>query len=67
MPFEAMTQYSDSQNPDTPLSCSLDERPPVTLTAAAYVALSETEDEFAYFCPGCLRVLAECSCPVERV
>ena len=24
------------------------------------------DDEFAYFCPGCLRVLASCSCPIDE-
>src|ERR1044071_4751080 len=45
MPFEAMTQYSDSQNPDAPLSCSENERPPVYLTPAAYGGLNEELDK----------------------
>lgn len=24
------------------------------------------DDEFAYFCPGCLRVLSMCSCPIDE-
>lgn len=67
MPSNAMTQYSDSQNPTEPLEYGPDDRPALLLTSAAYVALSDSEDEFAFFCPGCLRVLAECSCPVEQV
>lgn len=26
----------------------------------------ESDDEFAFFCCGCLRVLANCSCPIDE-
>lgn len=67
MASKAITQASDSQNPlDLPVY-GPDDRPALLLTSAAYVALSDKDDEYAYFCPGCLRVLANCSCPVEQV
>jgi len=75
MPSKAMTQSSDSQNPaasPTPLFFVHD-----TLSNTWYELDAEAwddlvlqapdpHDEFAYACPGCLRPLPYCSCPMEE-
>jgi hypothetical protein len=67
MPSKAMILASNSQNSDPLSDYGPEDRPALVLTSAAYVALSDRDDEYAYFCPDCLRVLASCSCPVEQV
>jgi len=49
MPDQAMTQYSDSHNPAAlpPITCSLDERPPVILTPAALQELYDNAPTLA--------------------
>jgi len=68
MPSKAMHYASDSQNPDAPLSCSANERPPVQFTPAGLVEMwmykptlahaEKTGNEIHYYCPFCT---AECS------
>lgn len=76
MRANAMTYALDSQNPEyrPPLVLSdlglceidSDDAPLYTLSPAGRAALPD-DDEFAFFCPGCLRQLSECSCPIEMV
>jgi len=72
MPSKATTMSSDSHNPAAPLFVVHD-----TLTNTWYELDAETwhdlvlqgsdpDDEFAYACPGCLRPLMYCSCPMEE-
>lgn len=62
---------SDSQNPVT-ISPRRERR--LTLTPLGFQAVKwikqqdakAADDEFAFFCCGCLRPLANCSCPIEE-
>lgn len=41
----------------------------LTLTgfqAAKLLKADPDDDQFAYFCPGCLRPLSMCSCPIDE-
>jgi len=69
MPSNAMITSSDSQNPAESLPSPRREGS-LTLTVTGYQAAKllngdPDDDEFAFFCPGCLRVLSMCSCPIE--
>lgn len=71
MASKAMTPASDSPNPSAPLFALHD-----TVTGEWFVFDDQTswledqlyldppDDEFAFACPGCLRPLSKCSCPM---
>lgn len=60
---------SDSLNPVAPLPSRRKRTLTLTLTgyqAAKLITADLQDDEFAFFCPGCLRVLSMCSCPIDE-
>lgn len=69
MPTKAMNFVPDSQNQSTLPAPRRQGSLTLTLTGYQAVKLLNADpddDEFAYFCPGCLRVLASCSCPIDE-
>lgn len=70
MPRKAIISSSDSQNP---VNVSPRRERRLTLTPLGYQAVKwikqqeakESDDEFAFFCCGCLRVLAKCRCSLD--
>lgn len=70
MPRKAIMQPSDSLNQAV---LPLPRREgSLTLTLTGYQAAKllngtpDEDDEFAFFCPGCLRPLSMCSCPIDE-
>ena len=69
MPRKAITQSSDSQNQVkvSPRSERIYNLTPLGHKAVAWLKEHDpTDEEFAFFCPGCLRPLSMCSCPVDE-
>jgi hypothetical protein len=69
MPRKAITQTSDSLNQAVMIEPPKQRKYTLTVTgwqAGKLLNASKPDDEFAYFCPGCLRVLASCSCPIDE-
>lgn len=70
MARKAIRSASDSQNPVEPLPSPRRRDGSLTFTVTGWQAgkllnSDPNDDEWAFFCPGCLRVLSVCSCPVE--
>jgi hypothetical protein len=70
MPTKAMILASDSQNQavkTTPRNERLYSLTPLGHQAVAWLKVHDpTDEEFAFFCPGCLRPLSKCSCPIDE-
>lgn len=69
MRYKAIMQASDSQNQVALPAPRREGTLTLTLTgyqAAKLVDADPQDDEFAFFCPGCLRVLSMCSCPIDE-
>jgi hypothetical protein len=70
MPSKATTTInSDSENPVevSPRNERIYTLTPLGRAACRWIERQEKADEeFAYFCPGCLRVLASCSCLIDE-
>lgn len=69
MASKAMTLASDSSNPPALPAPRVEGSLTLTLSgwqAAKLVDADPDDDEYAFFCPGCLRVLAMCSCPIDE-
>jgi len=70
MPRKAIMQASDSQNQAvkvTPRNERIYALTPLGHQAVAWLKEHDpTDDEFAFFCPGCLRPLSMCSCPMDK-
>lgn len=70
MASKAMTPPSDSQNPPVKTTPRLERL--YNLTPLGHQAVKwlkehdPTDEEFTFFCPGCLRPLASCSCPIDE-
>jgi hypothetical protein len=69
MPTKAMILSSNSQNSDAVPPPRQEGRLTLTLTgyqAGKLLNADPNDDQFAYFCPGCLRPLSMCSCPIDE-
>jgi hypothetical protein len=66
MASKAMTPTSDSWNPSELPMWDDDVRPALTLTPAAKANLAQDDAEYAFFCPGCVRPISKCSCPIDE-
>lgn len=70
MPRKAIMQASDSQNQAVnvhPRNERIYNLTPLGHKAVAWLKEHDpTDEEFAFFCPGCLRPLSMCSCPIDE-
>ena len=70
MARKAIMQASDSQNQAVqvnPRNERIYSLTPLGRAACRWIEQQEQlSDEFSYFCPGCLRPISECSCPVDE-
>jgi hypothetical protein len=70
MARKAIRSASDSQNPSVvirPRSQRLFQLTPLGHQAVKWLkAQGPLDDEYAFVCPGCLRPLANCSCPIDE-
>lgn len=70
MPRKAIMQSSDSQNQAVIISPRSERF--YTLTPLGHAACrwieqqEQADEEFAFACPGCLRPLSMCSCPIDE-
>lgn len=66
----AMTKTSDSQNQAVqvqPRNERIYRLTPLGRAACRWIEQQEkASDECAYFCPGCLRPISNCSCPIDE-
>lgn len=65
MSHKAIMQPSDSWNPSDLPMWDDDARPALTLTKKATHDLAQDDSEFTFFCPGCVRPISKCSCPLS--